>query len=74
MFYILLDLLYQIVQVLPLFCHLDLLQPLGCREKVVNSEVYKAAEQKRFDLIRKSLEEAKASKAEVRSTAALLQQ
>ena len=33
---------------------------------MVNSEVYKAAEQKRFDLIRKSLEEAKASKAEVR--------
>lgn len=35
---------------------------------MVNSEVYKAAEQKRFDLIRKSLEEGKASKAEVRGT------
>ncbi len=30
--------------------------------------MYKAAEQKRFDLIRKSLEEGKASKAEVRGT------
>ncbi|BDA50814.1 hypothetical protein COCOBI_17-0320 [Coccomyxa sp. Obi] len=41
------------------------------REKVVNSEVYKAAEQKRFDLIRKSLEEAKASKAEEAAQRAL---
>ncbi|EIE26205.1 hypothetical protein COCSUDRAFT_61189 [Coccomyxa subellipsoidea C-169] len=41
------------------------------REKVENSEVYKAAEQKRFGLIQKSLEEAAVSKAEEAAQRAL---
>jgi hypothetical protein len=42
-----------------------------CRKKVEKSEVYKAAEQKRFDLIQKSLEAAAASNAEVRTLVSL---
>jgi hypothetical protein len=36
-----------------------------CRERIQESEAFKEAEQKRFDLIKKSLEEAAASKKEV---------